>query len=439
GVAVFAAPTHVITPGTVPIDAVFFGSGLGTAVVSGGSAGYQLPVNDNYSGGKLQTSSFLAPDSASGQALRATGTFNLATGTFSTARTWANGVFDIGRSGVTLTVGSPVNAHPQLACQSPVFIQAGSSGSAVITARDTDGIISNVASIVGTTYPGLPTITPFASASVITTTLVAPPTTQQGVYTATLEFQNTDSTPVTATCTVELVVGPAPDATGRIFIGGVQGPGHVSPFFGTGRAITGTNFISGVITARFGNGFWVQDPTDSNDGNDLTSDGIFVFTGSPTPVTATVGTRVQVQGYVSEFRARTDGLQITQITSRSSSSIAATRVITYLSTGNPLPTPIVIGAGGRTPPNQFIDGVSQGGLLEYRTRPFDPTTRGIDFYEALEGMLVQVNDPVVVGATNGFGEVWVLGDDGGPVGPNAVRMARGGIGIGPGNFNPQRL
>ena len=44
---------------------------------------------------------------------------------------------------------------------------------------------------------------------------------------------------------------------------------------------------------------------------------------------------------------------------------------------------------------------------------FDPATDGIDFYESLEAMLLRVDDPVVVGPTNDFGELWVLADDGG--------------------------
>jgi len=52
-VAVFDVAIASLTNATVPIDAIFFGTGTGTAVVSGGAAGYQLPVNDRYMGGKL--------------------------------------------------------------------------------------------------------------------------------------------------------------------------------------------------------------------------------------------------------------------------------------------------------------------------------------------------------------------------------------------------
>jgi hypothetical protein len=49
---------------------------------------------------------------------------------------------------------------------------------------------------------------------------------------------------------------------------------------------------------------------------------------------------------------------------------------------------------------------------------------------------VQVNDAVVVGPRNDFGEIWVLGDDGANA---AVRTTRGGIVIRPTDFNPERI
>lgn len=80
-IAVFDVAASAITSTTVPIDAIFFGTGNGTAVVTGGTAGYQLPVNDRYSGGKLQAASFLAPDPASGQVTIATGTYDVGANT----------------------------------------------------------------------------------------------------------------------------------------------------------------------------------------------------------------------------------------------------------------------------------------------------------------------------------------------------------------------
>lgn len=90
GVAVFAAAVTAIDSSTVPVDAIFYGTGAGTAVVAAGAQGYQLPISDMYTGGKLQTTSFLAPDPISGQTLVASGAYNVTTNTFTTARTWSN-------------------------------------------------------------------------------------------------------------------------------------------------------------------------------------------------------------------------------------------------------------------------------------------------------------------------------------------------------------
>ena len=87
-IGVFNLPVASITNTSVPIDAVFYGSAIGTAVVNAGVDGYQMPVNDLYRGGKLQTTDFLAPDPGSAQYIVASGAFNPTTGAFTTARTF---------------------------------------------------------------------------------------------------------------------------------------------------------------------------------------------------------------------------------------------------------------------------------------------------------------------------------------------------------------
>ncbi len=204
----------------------------------------------------------------------------------------------------------------------------------------------------------------------------------------------------------------------------IQGSSHSSPIVGT--AVTTT----GVVTAKRSNGYYLQDPTP--DADDNTSDGILVFT-SAAPTFVNVGDSVSVSGVVAEFRAggaSSTNLTVTEITGPTT---------TVLSTGNPLPTTTVLGAGGRTAPDSVIDNDSFA--------LFDPAEDGIDFYETLEGMRVQINNPVVVGPRNSFGEVFVLGDNGAGA---AARTARGGIvvrDLGPeapgdyasGDFNPERI
>ena len=82
----------------------------------------------------------------------------------------------------------------------------------------------------------------------------------------------------------------------------------------------------------------------------------------------------------------------------------------------------------------MIEDDSSGNVETSNT--FDPASDGIDFYESLEGMAVQINDAVAVGPTNDFGEIPVVGDSGQLAG---VRTTRGGVVIRPNDFNPERI
>jgi predicted extracellular nuclease len=202
-------------------------------------------------------------------------------------------------------------------------------------------------------------------------------------------------------------------------ISAIQGAAHISPLVGQ-EVLT-----AGIVTATRSNGFWMQGPTP--DAVDATSEGILVFTDSAP--TVTVGASVQVTGTVSEFRpGGSDGVNNLTTTELISPSIA------LLSTGNSLPAATVLGAGGRVPPNLVIDDDANGSVETSGT--FDPATDGIDFYESLEGMRVQVANAVAVGPTNAFGEIPVVGDGGANAG---VRTARGGVVIRPNDFNPERI
>ncbi|MCP6762338.1 MAG: lamin tail domain-containing protein [Fischerella sp. CENA71] len=208
---------------------------------------------------------------------------------------------------------------------------------------------------------------------------------------------------------------------GNIRIHDIQGASHISPLVGQ----TVSN-VPGIVTAVVSNGFYLQDPNPDN--NDATSEGIFVFTSSAP--TLTVGASILVSGTVTEFRpggsGGTNNLSITEISNNPT--------ITVLSNGNSLPTATILGDGGRTIPTKVIEDDATGNVETSGT--FDPSQDGIDFYESVEGMRVQVNNPVAVGPTNDFGEIPVLADNG--VNAN-TRTSRGGIVIQPGDFNPERI
>src|SRR5919197_2222583 len=174
----------------------------------------------------------------------------------------------------------------------------------------------------------------------------------------------------------------------------IQGASHISP-----RAGQTVSNVNGIVTAKRSNGFYMQDP--NPDADPATSEGIFVFTSSA-PTSVNVGDAVKVNGHVSEFRpggSTSANLTTTELTTPS---------ITVLSSGNTLPATTVVGAGGRVPPNTVIEDDATGDVET--SGVFDPANDGLDFWESLEGMRVQLNSPIAVGPTNAFGETQVVGD-----------------------------
>lgn len=85
GIAVFNLPVGAITAATVPTDAILFGTAIGTAFLSP-TEGYQMPINDFYTGGKLQADGFYAVDED--LTVATGGVFDLALNTFITPRTF---------------------------------------------------------------------------------------------------------------------------------------------------------------------------------------------------------------------------------------------------------------------------------------------------------------------------------------------------------------
>ena len=85
-IAVFAKSISTIDSTTVPVDALFYGTAFGTAINAAGAAGYQLPTNDLFNGGKLSSTSYLTGDPGANYIV-ATGKFNTVSNTFKTART----------------------------------------------------------------------------------------------------------------------------------------------------------------------------------------------------------------------------------------------------------------------------------------------------------------------------------------------------------------
>jgi predicted extracellular nuclease len=209
----------------------------------------------------------------------------------------------------------------------------------------------------------------------------------------------------------------------------IQGTGHISPL--AGEQVFG---VEGVVTAVSGNGFWMEDPTPDDDPH--TSDGILVFRGSGAK--PAVGDLVEVSGPVVEFRpggSSSTNLTLTEITTPNSFVVTSEEP-------QPLPT-TVIGVD-RLPPTLVIDNDSTTSV-EANNAVYDPDEDGIDFWESLEGMHLEVADAVAVGPRNRFGEIAVVSQLQTDAG---VRTPRGGIIVRelgpdgdyrPGDFNPERV
>ncbi len=140
----------------------------------------------------------------------------------------------------------------------------------------------------------------------------------------------------------------------------VQGAASKSPYIDRAVVLKGN-----LVTAVAADGFYIQTPDGTDDGDPATSEGLFVFTEVAPSVT--VGDEVDVTGLVDEYYSFTE--------------ITRSPVVTVVSSGNPLPAAVVF--DGTTPASS----------------PADPPP-----LERFEGMLVQVTDGIVSGASNRYGD-----------------------------------
>ncbi|MCG6963189.1 MAG: lamin tail domain-containing protein [Acidobacteria bacterium] len=142
----------------------------------------------------------------------------------------------------------------------------------------------------------------------------------------------------------------------------IQGSGAHSPFDGS-PVSTEDN----VVTAVGPTGFYMQTPTERTDGDPMTSDGIFVYTGSP-PAVAT-GDLVDVSGMIAEYYDLTE--------------ISGAPTVTVDGSGA-VPDPVVLDA---TLPSGIAMDLAE--------------------LEPLEGMLVAANG-IATGPSDSYGNVAVV-------------------------------
>jgi VCBS repeat-containing protein len=193
----------------------------------------------------------------------------------------------------------------------------------------------------------------------------------------------------------------------------IQGAGHTSAYDGQ---LVNTMGVVTAIDTTGSKGFYIQDL--EGDGNDATSDAVFVFSSSGS-TQVKIGDLVKIQGTVDEYAgSNANNLSITEITNL--------QQLTVVSSGHTI-APTVIGAGGRLAPTQTVDSDN------FKT--FNPEHDAIDFYESIEGMLVVAKDARVVDGTY-QGATWIVTDNG----ASATNMNdRGALTHTGTDINPERI
>ncbi|MEV4480959.1 lamin tail domain-containing protein [Micromonospora coxensis] len=217
--------------------------------------------------------------------------------------------------------GGPVDQPASVNCGGTLTLEAGTTATREVTATDADDTVVDLAVTAVSPTPASGSVsrtafTPATAAGGTATATVTATGLPGGTYAVTLTA--TDADGGTATCTLTV------QATTVLSVGEVQGPtsddesgrtdrSPLAPASGNGTSSTLYD-VRGVITqksltrtsagaAQYG--FYLQSRTGTEDGDPLSSDGLFVFTGSFTTLiggyTPTVGDEVVLRGRVSEY------------------------------------------------------------------------------------------------------------------------------------------
>lgn len=170
-------------------------------------------------------------------------------------------------------------------------VASGVGGVAAVSATDADSIVNGlsfaVAPPAGFT---LGTLTPAgADGGTANGSVNVASSVSGGSYSLSLLWSNNEAQSVQCNLTVNV--------SGVTSIPAIQGSGSTSPR--VGQNVT----TRGVVTKLTNNGFFIQDP--DGDGNPLTSDGLYVFSGSAPGVS--VGQLIQLSGTVAEFNTGAAG------------------------------------------------------------------------------------------------------------------------------------
>ena len=235
--------------------------------------------------------------------------------------------------------GGVVNAAIAPSCPA-LSVDLGNAGSVVVTATDTDSIVTSITA--GGVLPAGITLDNVTTASgeggTASATVNVAAGMAAGSYSVPLNFANDEAQG--AACTVAIAVQAAAAVT-RIY--DIQGSGSASPLIGA--TVTTEGIVSAVFPGL--SGYYLQDA--SGDGIAETSDGVFVYAPG---ATVSVGQKLRLTATVAEYNT------VTELTGPSNVQ--------------------VLGSGSITPTDITLPEATEGDLERY------------------EGMLVRVVTPLTV-------------------------------------------
>jgi predicted extracellular nuclease len=173
-------------------------------------------------------------------------------------------------------------------CPANLTVQLGNAGFAALSATDQDGIVNSAVitspPVAGITLGALTAAG--AAGGTASVNLNVSAAALAGSYPLTVSFGNDQGQ--NTSCSVSVSVQGLAAVTKTI--PQIQGSGATSAFAGTVQT------TEGVVTAKVGSGYFIQDPV--GDGDPTTSDGLFVFAANGA---VAVGDLVRVTGTVSEY------------------------------------------------------------------------------------------------------------------------------------------
>lgn len=149
GIAVFRNHVSQIDSSTVPVDAVFFGTGIGAAALVDTSIGFTLPNSDLYSGGHLKSTSYCAPEIITKYSLVAHGIYNRSSNNFTVGRTFVANT--IPWNAATSSISIQGNSYLWSNGSTTKSISSLAAGTYTVTVTSADGC--NVQSSFNLTEP----------------------------------------------------------------------------------------------------------------------------------------------------------------------------------------------------------------------------------------------------------------------------------------------